>query len=72
VAELLYEIENNIMSIYHTSTPPEDRGRGIAKELTEKAFAFAKEHGFKIRPDCSYAKFFVENNSEYASYIVSE
>lgn len=38
----------------HTFTPPELRGRGIAKELVEALVADAQEHGFKIVPACSY------------------
>ena len=38
----------------HTFTPPELRGRGIAKELVQALIADAREEGFRIVPACSY------------------
>ena len=38
----------------HTFTPPELRGRGIAKELVEALVADAQDQGFRIVPACSY------------------
>lgn len=68
-AELLYKIENgNIMSIYHTFVPDEERGKGIAERLARSAFAFAKEKSFKVRPDCPYIVHFIEKHKEYRQY----
>ncbi len=69
-AELLYRIRGNIMSIYHTFTPPEDRGNGVAAKLAEEAFNLAKKKGLKVRPDCPYISHFVEKRKEFKSQLV--
>lgn len=69
-AELLYRIHGNVMSIYHTFTPPDDRGSGVAAKLAEKAFGLAKEKGLKVRPDCPYIGHFVEKRNEFKSQLV--
>ena len=38
----------------HTFTPPDLRGRGIAKELVRALISDAQEQGFRIVPACSY------------------
>ncbi len=69
-AELLYRIKGKVMVIYHTFTPIEDRGHGIAAELAKEAFAFAKKNALKVKPDCPYIGDFVEKHKEYASELV--
>lgn len=38
----------------HTFTPPEARGQGLAGKLVEAIVADAREHGFRIAPQCPY------------------
>lgn len=46
----------------HTIVPPELGGRGIAAILVNRLIADAREHGFRIVPQCWYvAKKFDEN-----------
>ena len=68
-AELLYKINGNVMSIYHTFVPEKERGKGISKELAAAAFAFAKKNKLKVSPDCSYIKHYVELNKELKEII---
>ncbi len=69
-AELLYRIEGNVISVYHTFTPDEERGNGIAEKLAVEAFKFASEKHFKVRPDCTYIQYFVEKHKELRSMVV--
>ncbi len=70
-AELNYRMINDkIMSIYHTFTPPEDRGKGIADSMATEAFRFAEKSGFKIRPDCPYIPEFVKKHVEFSKDLV--
>ena len=39
---------------HHTGVAPELEGRGIAAALVNHAVAYAREHGLKIEPRCSY------------------
>ena len=61
-AELLYRIDGNVMSIYHTFVPEEDRGKGLAEKLSLSAFEFAEKNKLKVSPDCPYIKHFIEKH----------
>ncbi|MCL4400420.1 N-acetyltransferase [Candidatus Parvarchaeota archaeon] len=69
-ADLLYRIDGNVMIIYHTFTPVKDRGHGVAAEIALEAFAYAKKHNLKVKPDCPYILHFIEVHKEYASMLV--
>lgn len=58
-AEIVYERRGDVLDIQHTWTPPPLRGRDLAARLTEAAFAYAREHGFRIVPTCSYTRAYV-------------
>lgn len=61
-AYLKYEVENGVMKLISTYTPPQHRGKGIAKELVEYAISLAEKNGWKIVPICSYAvHYFMKN-----------
>ena len=69
-AKLLYREENGKMDIYHTFTPPELRGRGIAEHLALAAFEFAQRHGMKIIPSCPYIKdTFLKKHAELRNIV---
>ena len=54
-AELTWQARGDDVRVAdHTFTPPELRGRGIAKELVRALIADAREEGFRIVPACSY------------------
>ncbi len=71
-AYLRYKVENGIMYLIETYTPPAFRGRGIAKLMTDAAIEYALKEGLKIVPQCSYAiKYFIEND-RYRELLVDE
>lgn len=55
-AILDYTVNGKEMDIFHTFTDPELRGQGLAEQLTQAAFEFAKKSGFKVIPTCPYVK----------------
>ena len=63
-------IGKKVMSIYHTFTPEEERGRGIAEKLAIRAFEFANEKGLKVRPDCPYILHFLGKHKELRGQAV--
>jgi len=50
----------------HTLVPHELEGRGIAAALVEELVADAREHGFKIVPQCSYVEAKFRRNPDWA------
>ena len=62
-AYLKYSVENGVMKLLETYTPPEFRGRGIAARLLDHAIMLAEENGWEIEPICSYAVYYFMKNS---------
>mgnify|MGYP000176749764 CR=1 FL=1 len=61
-AYVKYVIEGDRMKILETYTPPQHRGKGIARSLMDYAVRMAKERGLLIEPICSYAiRYFIKN-----------
>ena len=59
IAELDFAINGDEINAYHTGVRKEYEGQGIAGKLFDKLVSYAREHGYKIIPTCSYilAKF---------------
>ncbi|AIT25456.1 GNAT family N-acetyltransferase [Bordetella holmesii] len=65
VSELEYQLHDGVMVILHTGVPAAVGGRGIAAQLTTSALNTAREHGWKVRPLCSYAVVYFKRHPEY-------
>lgn len=63
-AHLLYRIEGSNMTIYETFVPEEERGKGIAHDLTVEATKLAKEKGLEVIPACNYAMHFMKTEGK--------
>ncbi len=71
-AYLLYNVDGNEMDIYHTFTPPELRGRGIAEQLALAAFDYARKNNLKVIPSCSYIKdTFLKRHAEFNDIVLN-
>ncbi len=53
----------------HTIVPPEIGGRGIAALLVKRLIADAREHGFKIVPQCWYVAKKFDDNPDWADLL---
>lgn len=51
----------------HTLVPPEIGGRGVAMRLVEAMIADARQHGFRIDPQCSYVEAAFRRHPEWAA-----
>jgi len=69
IAYLSYNIFNDKINLSSTFTPPELRGKGIAKIVVEYAFNYAKENNLKVIPTCSYVRALVERNDNYKDLL---
>jgi predicted GNAT family acetyltransferase len=50
----------------HTIVPPAIGGRGVAGKLVDALVADAREHGFKVKPVCSYVVAKFDEHPEWA------
>jgi hypothetical protein len=57
------------MTIWHTEVPPEMRGRGVAAELAQTAFEYAKQNNLRVDVICPLAADFASKHPEYKSLI---
>ena len=63
-AYLKYSVEGNTMKLISTYTPPQARGKGIARQLVEYAIELARENSWVIEPICSYAIYYFMKNKD--------
>ena len=67
-AELTYSFrDDDVMVIDHTFTPPEARGQSLARKLTERAVADARERKVLIEPVCPYVAKLFDRKPEWAA-----
>lgn len=64
-----YVINEPILTVTHTLVPPALGGKGIAAELTEAVFAYAKKNGWKVRPVCSYTATYFKRHPEHQALL---
>ena len=68
-AYLSYNVSDDTIDLSYAYTPPELRGKGIAKIVVEYAFNYAKNKNLKVIPTCSYVQAFVERNYNYKDLL---
>ena len=62
----MYRRSGGGLDLYHTDVPEVFRGRGIAEQLCQAAFAYAKANGLAVIPSCSYvAETYLKRHPEY-------
>jgi|SRR5436853_4282190 len=64
IAHADYQMEGDVMRIFHTEVPLAFEGRGIAARLVSASFEYARERGFKVLPACSYVRDYVRRHPE--------
>jgi len=57
------------MTILHTEVPPAMRGQGVASELAQTAFEYAKQNNLRVDVICPLAADFAAKHPEYQSLI---
>lgn len=60
-----YALRGDRMVFTHTFVPPELRGRGIAERLVLAGFRHARQHGYRIVPQCSYVAVLLARKPEF-------
>lgn len=60
-----YRRVGNVMQLHHTEVPVALEGRGIAGQLVKAALEYAKSHGLRVAPYCSYVRSYLKRHPEY-------
>ena len=69
IARADYRIVGGVMQIFHTEVPVEFEGRGIAALIIRAAIDYAREHGLKVLPACSYVRSYMRRHPETHSAL---
>ncbi len=63
-----FKIEDNLMKLMSTYTPPEYRGLGLAGKIVESVIEYAKKIGIKkLLVECSYVQYWIKKNPDKVS-----
>ena len=65
-AVLVYERRGDVLDIVSTYTPPEQRGRDVAAQLTRAALDDVRAEGLRVVPTCSYTRRYLQRHPELA------
>ncbi len=71
-AFIRYIVENGVMKLLETYTPPQHRGKGIARRLMDYAVDMARRNNWLIEPICSYSVYYFIKNPEHRDLLVPE
>ena len=69
VALLRYHESPGRIELIHTEVPEHLAGQGIAGKLAAFALGYAREHGLRVVPTCSYVGAYIERHPEYADLL---
>jgi len=70
VAYLEFETDSQgWMTIWHTEVPPAMRGHGVAAELAQTAFEYAKQNSLRVDVICPIAASFLSKHPEYSANV---
>ena len=70
VAYLEFETDSQgWMTIWHTEVPPAMRGKGVASELAQSAFEYAKQNDLRVDVICPLAADYLSKHPEYGSAV---
>ncbi len=64
--------DKGVMELVETYTPPQHRGKGIAKALVKKAVEDARKKGLKVVPICSYSVYYFIKYPEERDVLAEE
>lgn len=56
--------DDRVLRMTHTEVPPSLRGRGIAARLVRFALDYARSHGLRVMPLCSYVRRYMQCHPE--------
>ena len=73
LAEVIFPaISDFAVSINRTFVDNSLKGQGIAGKLVDEVIGYAKAHGKKIKPVCSFAAGWFEKHPEYTEYLFTD
>jgi uncharacterized protein len=69
IGRLTWVIRGGARVAEHTIVPPELGGKGIGGKLVAALIADAREHGFKVVPECSFVAAAFERHPDWKDLL---
>jgi len=64
-----YRLHDGVMHMVHTEVPVAHEGRGVAARLVREALLYARAHGHRVRPACSYVRVYLARHPEFKDLL---
>ncbi len=68
-AFMKYRLNGGVLTLDHTETPVEARGRGIASRLVKAVLDEARRRGLKIVPRCPFVSAYLTKHPEFRDLV---
>lgn len=56
LAEMVFDVSENIMTVYHTEVYPKAENKGLGKQLVSAMAGHARSHQLKVNPLCVFVQ----------------
>lgn len=67
-----YSLRDGVATFTHTEVPQAAEGQGVASVMVKFALDHAKREGWKVVPQCSFVKGYIDRHSEYKEMVAAE
>jgi predicted GNAT family acetyltransferase len=64
-----YRLGDGVITLDHTETPPQARGRGLASQLTAAVLGIARDRGLKVVPRCPFVRAYLAKHPEFRDLL---
>jgi predicted GNAT family acetyltransferase len=64
-----YRLGDGVITLLHTETPVEARGRGLASQLVQGALENIRARGLKIVPRCAFVRAYLAKHPEFHDLV---
>jgi predicted GNAT family acetyltransferase len=69
-AFMKYRLAGGVLTLDHTETPVEARGRGLASQLVQSVLEAARARGLKVVPRCPFVTAYIARHPEFRDIVV--
>jgi len=64
-----YRLDGGAITLLHTETPAQARGRGLASQLVQGVLENARARGLKVVPRCVFVRAFLAKHPEFHDLV---
>ena len=64
-----YRLADGTITLLHTETPAQARGRGIASRLVDGVLEAARARGLKVIPRCAFVRAYIAKHPEFRDLL---